>query len=279
MNKLSMERQSQILSALVEGNSVRSTSRMSGAHIGTILSLLKRVGDGCERVMDGMMRNLSCNRLELDEIWSYVQMKQKRAAQFPERKPEIGDFYTFVALDAETKLVPSFRVGKRTWAECDAFINDLRSRIVTRPQISTDAFPAYYGSIRRAFDSRVDYAQITKVFASDTNWGRYSPPVMINSIRENLIGTPDEDFISTSYVERQNLTMRMSMRRFTRLTNAFSKKLDNLKAAVALHFAHYNFVRIHKTLRCTPAMAARVTDRLWTMENLLSEAGVAKALE
>ena len=175
MNTLSLERQSQILSALVEGNSVRSTSRMSGAHIGTILSLLKHVGDGCERLMDGMMRNLSCNRLELDEIWAYVQMKQKRAAQFPERKPEIGDFYTFVALDAETKLVPSFRVGKRTWAECDAFISDLRSRIVTRPQISTDAFPAYYGSIRRAFDSQVDYAQITKVFASDTNWGRYSP--------------------------------------------------------------------------------------------------------
>ncbi len=156
MNTLSLERQSQILSALVEGNSVRSTSRMSGAHIGTILSLLsllKRVGDGCERLMDGMMHNLSCNRLELDEIWAYVGMKQKRAAQYPERKPEIGDFYTFVALDSETKLVPSFRVGKRTWSECDAFINDLRSRIVTRPQISTDAFPAYYGSIRRAFDN------------------------------------------------------------------------------------------------------------------------------
>jgi IS1 family transposase len=272
MNTLPMERQAQILSALVEGNSVRSVSRMSGAHIGTILSLLVRVGNGCGRLMDRTMRGLSCERLELDEIWAYVAMKQKRAGEYPERKAQVGDFYTFVALDAETKLVPAFRVGKRTWSECDAFIHDLRGRLTTRPQISTDAFAGYYGSIRRAFDSQVDYAQITKVFASDANWGRYSPPVLINSIRENLIGTPDEDFISTSYVERQNLTMRMSMRRFTRLTNAFSKKLENLKAAVALHFAHYNLVRIHKTLRCTPGMAASVVDRLWTMPELIEVA-------
>lgn len=220
-------------------------------------------------IMDDTMRGLRCERLELDEIWAYVAMKQKRAGQFPERKSEIGDFYTFVALDAETKLVPCFRVGKRSWNDADLFIQDLKARLATRPQISTDAFPAYYGSIRRAFDSQVDYAQITKVFASDVNWGRYSPPIMIRAEREELIGMPDKEFISTSYVERQNLTMRMSMRRFTRLTNAFSKKLDNLKAAVALHFADYNFVRIHKTLRVTPAMAAGVTDRLWSMRELL----------
>jgi IS1 family transposase len=274
MYVLPIERQAQILNALVEGNSIRSTSRMSGAHQVTVLSLLRRVGDGCDRLMDGMMRGLSCHRLELDEIWSYVQMKQKRAGQFPERRAEIGDFYTFVALDAETKLVPCYRVGKRTWSECEMFVNDLRSRLTVRPQITTDAFPAYYGSIWRAFETQVDYAQLTKVFASELNTGRgrYSPPVLVDSARETLIGNPDEDFISTSHVERQNLTMRMCMRRFTRLTNAFSKKVENLKAAVALHFAHYNLVRIHKTLRCTPAMEAGVSVRLWSMDELIEAA-------
>ena len=274
MYVLPTERQAQILSSLVEGMSVRSTSRMTGAHQVTILSLLRRVGDGCDRLLDKMMHGLSCHRLELDEIWAYVGMKQKRAGQYPERREQIGDFYTFVALDAETKLVPCYRVGKRTWTECETFINDLRSRLTVRPQITTDAFPAYYGSIRRAFDSQVDYAQLTKVFASELNTGRgrYSPPVLVQTARETLIGNPDGDLISTSYVERQNLTMRMCMRRFTRLTNAFSKKLENLKAAVALHFAHYNLVRTHMTLRCTPAMEAGVSDRLWTMGELIEAA-------
>jgi len=245
---------------------------MSGAHIGTILSLLVRVGDGCERLMDRTMRDLPCERLEVDEIWAYVGMKQRRAAQYPERKPEIGDFYTFVALDSESKLVPCYRVGKRSWSECDAFIGDLRSRLTRRVQITSDAFQGYYGAIFRAFGNTVDYAQLQKVFASDVNWGRYSPPILINAIKEMLIGDPDRDKISTSYVERQNLTMRMQMRRFTRLTNAFSKKLENLKAAVALHFAWYNFVRIHRSLRVTPAMAAGVSDRLWTMSDLIEAA-------
>lgn len=272
MNTLSLERQSQILSALVEGNSVRSTSRMTGAHIVTILSLLKRVGDGCEGLMDRTMRGLQCERLEVDEIWAYVGMKQKRAAQHPERKPEIGDFYTFVALDAKTKLVPCFRVGKRIWSECDAFISDLRSRLACRVQLTSDAFQGYYGSIMRAFGNGIDYAQLQKVFASDLNWGRYAPPVLVNAIKEPIIGEPERDLISTSYIERQNLTMRMSICRFTRLTNAFSKKLDNLKAAVALHFAWHNFVRIHRTLRVTPAMAAGVSDRLWTISDLIEAA-------
>jgi IS1 family transposase len=271
MYVLPIERQAQILSALVEGNSIRSTSRMSGAHQVTILSLLRRVGEGCDRMMDKMMHGLSCQRLELDEIWSYVGMKQKRAAQCPERYAEVGDFYTFVALDAETKLVPCYRVGKRTWNECDRFINDLHSRLAVRPQITTDAFPAYYGSIRRAFDSQVDYAQLTKVFASELNSGRgrYSPPVLVDSARETLIGSPDEDFISTSYVERQNLTMRMCMRRFTRLTNGFSKKVENHAHAVALYFVHYNFVRVHGTLRVTPAMAAGIADHVLSIEEIV----------
>ena len=215
-------------------------------------------------------------RLEVDEIWAYVGMKQKQAATHPERRAQIGDFYTFVALDAETKLVPCFRVGKRTWNETDAFIGDLKSRLATRIQLTSDAFPAYYGAVSRAFENRVDYAQLQKVYASDLNWGRYTPPQMVNAIKEPLIGQPDRDLISTSYVERQNLTMRMAMRRFTRLTNGFSKKLENLKAAVALHFAHYNFVRIHKTLRVTPAMAANISDRLWSMTELV-EAALALA--
>ncbi len=274
MYVLPIERQSQILSSLVEGMSVRSTSRMTGAHQVTILSLLRRVGDGCDRLMNQMMHGLSCHRLELDEIWAYVGMKQKRAGQYPERREQIGDFYTFVAIDAETKLVPCYRVGKRTWSECDAFISDLRSRLAARPQITTDAFGAYYDTIRRAFDGHVDYAQLTKVFASELNSGRgrYSPPVLVESARETLLGNPNEDFISTSYVERQNLTMRMSMRRFTRLTNAFSKKVENLKAAVALHFAHYNLVRVHKTLRVTPAIEAGISDRLWSMGELIEAA-------
>ena len=271
MNVLTVEKQSQILSALVEGNSVRSTSRMTGVHIGTILSLLKRVGDGCERLMDRTMRDLRCERLELDEVWGYVFCMQKWAAQFPERKEEIGDFYCFIALDAETKLIPCYRVGKRTWSECDAFIQDLHSRLARRVQITTDAFQGYYGSIARAFDRAVDYAQLQKVFASDVNWGRYSPPVLINAIKDRIIGVPDMSLVSTSYVERQNLTVRIQMRRMTRLTNAFSKKVENLKAAYALHFAHYNFVRIHKSLRVTPAMAAGVTDRLWSVKELIEQ--------
>jgi IS1 family transposase len=201
---------------------------------------------------------------------------ERQAAAHPDRRAEIGDFYTFVALDAETKLVPCYRVGKRTWSETDAFISDLKSRLTTRVQLTTDAFPAYYGAIRRAFENRVDYAQLQKVYASDVNWGRYSPPLMIRATKDPIIGQPDTDLISTSYVERQNLTMRMAMRRFTRLTNAFSKKLENLKAAVALHFAHYNLVRIHKTLRVTPAMAAGVSGTLWTMEELIEVASTSQ---
>ena len=198
-------------------------------------------------------------------------MKQKRASQLAEQG-EFGDAYTFVAIDADTKLVPSFHVGRRTWNDTAIFIDDLRARVVNRPQITTDAFAAYYGSIRRAFDSQVDYAQLFKVFASETNSGRgrYSPPDMIRSEKEVLIGDPDPAHVSTSFVERQNLSVRMECRRFTRLTNAFSKKLANLKASVALHYAHYNFVRMHRTLRMTPAMAAGVTDHLWTVEDLVN---------
>jgi IS1 family transposase len=263
----------QVIAALVEGNSIRSAERMTGIHRDTIMRLMVRVGEGCARLMDREMRNLNCQRLQLDELWAFVGMKQKRAAQLPERG-EFGDAYTFVALDADTKLVPCFHVGRRTWNDTVRFINDLRTRIVNRPQITTDAFQPYYNAIMQAFGNNCDYAQLVKVFASDLNVGRgrYSPPSMISSDKEELIGLPDERAISTSYVERQNLSVRMENRRFTRLTNAFSKKLANLKASVALHYAHYNFVRIHRTLRMTPAMAAGVTDRLWSVEELIEHA-------
>jgi len=270
MNTLNMDERCRIVAALVEGNSFRSIERMTGIHRDTIMRLMVRVGNGCARLMDEQMRNLRCERLQLDELWAFVGMKQKRASQLAERG-EFGDAYTFVALDADTKLVPCFHVGRRTWTDTAIFIDDLRSRILNRPQITTDAFAAYYGSIRRAFDSQVDYAQLFKVFASETNAGRgrYSPPEMVRSEKEVLIGDPDPEHVSTSFVERQNLSVRMECRRFTRLTNAFSKKLANLKASVALHYAHYNFVRIHRTLRMTPALAASVTNRLWSVGELI----------
>jgi hypothetical protein len=254
MYTLNTDQRVRVIAMLVEGNSIRSVERVTAIHRDTVMRLMVRVGDGCSLLMDEKMRGLTCERLQLDELWAFVGMKQKRAAQLPERG-EFGDAYTFVALDADTKLVPCFHVGRRTAVDTAIFINDLRSRVINRPQITTDAFAPYYDAIMRAFGNRCDYAQLVKVFASDLNVGRgrYSPPRMISSDKEGLIGLPDERTISTSFVERQNLSVRMECRRFTRLTNAFSKKLANLKASVALHYAHYNFVRVHRTLRCTPA--------------------------
>ncbi len=270
MNVLDMNRQSQVVSALVEGNSIRSIERMTGIHRDTIMRLAVRVGDGCDRLMDEMMCDLTCPRLQLDEIWAYVGMKQKTARAL-NKTDEFGNLYTFVALDADSKLVPCWHVGHRRWNDTVIFVDDLRSRIVNRPQITTDAFRPYYGAIERAFEREVDYAQLIKVFASELNEGRgrYSPPVIMKCEREPVIGNPDSEHISTSYVERQNLTMRMQMRRFTRLTNGFGKKRANHAAAVALHFAHYNLCRLHKTLRMTPAMAHGIADHIWTVGELL----------
>jgi len=272
MNQLDMTRQAQIIAALVEGNSIRSVERMTGVHRDTIMRLAVRVGEGCDRLMDQMMRDLTCNKLQLDEIWAYVGMKQKTAGKL-NKADEFGDLYTFVAIDADTKLVPAFHVGKRTWSDTQLFIDDLKERLVNRPMLTTDAFPAYYGAIMRAFEGKVDYAQTTKVFASELNTGRgrYSPPTLMKCTKDPLVGIVNTEDISTSYVERQNLTMRMSMRRFTRLTNGFSKKRVNHAAAVCLHFAHYNLCRVHKTLRMTPAMAHGIADHIWTISELLEK--------
>jgi IS1 family transposase len=233
------------------------------------MRLMVEVGTGCAALADKQMRDLDCRRIEVDEIWSYVGKKQFRLKPGDDRR-RLGDQWTFVAIDPETKLVPSYRVGKRTRDNAVAFMSDLSERLSNRVQISSDSLNSYVTAVERAFGADVDYGQIVKFFdAEPIGPGRYAPPRVTGAERSVVSGSPEKRLISTSMVERQNLTMRMSMRRFTRLTNAFSKKLENLQAAVALHFAHYNNVRIHKSLRTTPAMAAGVSDRLWSIEELV----------
>jgi IS1 family transposase len=269
MNRLPVSRRAQIISALVEGNSIRSTERMTNTHRDTIMRLLVEVGKGCAEIMDEQMRELECRRIQVDEIWAFVQKKQRQVTKQDDRS-RVGDMWTFVALDPDTKLVPLYRVSKRTAPNARAFMQDLSERLANRVQLSSDGLNTYAEAVERAFGIDVDYGQAVKFYeAEPIGPGRYSPPRVTHQQLARIQGRPDPAHISTSLVERQNLTMRMSMRRFTRLTNAFSKKVENLEAAVALHFAHYNFVRIHKSLRVTPAMAADVSDRLWSMEELI----------
>lgn len=268
MSYLSLAKQTQIIAGLVEGNSIRAMERATNTHRDTIMRLALRVGAGCEKIMGEEMRDLNCQRIQADEIWAYVGKKQRQVTSDDDRS-QVGDFYTFVALDADTKLVPSFRVGKRDRANTVAFLTDLSGRLSNRCQLSTDAFAAYLEAVEQAFGADVDYGQIVKFYDSDHSHGRYSPPRCIGAKRSVVSGAPAPAHISTSLVERQNLTMRMSMRRFTRLTNGFSKKVEGLRAAVALHFAHYNFVRIHQSLRVTPAVEAGVSSKVWTLEELV----------
>jgi len=267
-NFLPLSKKVLILSSLVEGSSVRSIERITGVHRDTILRLMVSVGQLAQEVMDSQMMNLQCKRVQVDEIWTYVGKKQKEVLPWDDPN-ELGDQYVFVALDADTKLVPAFRIGKRTSHMARSFMSDLATRIITRFQLSTDAFHAYENAVDSVFGTDIDYAQIHKEYAETDGERRYSPGKIIRVVLKPISGEPKEKHISTSYVERQNLTIRMQMRRFTRLTNAFSKKLDNLKAALALHFFHYNFMRIHQTLRVTPAMEAGVSKHLWSWEELL----------
>jgi IS1 family transposase len=269
MNILKLEKQEFILSALVEGSSIRSVERMTGVHRDTIMRLLVRAGDACEKIMDTELRNLSCKNIEVDEIWSFVGKKQRHVGA-KDNPNEVGDFYTFVALDSDSKLVPTYKIGKRDFFTAYSFITDLESRLTNRVQISSDKLSAYVQAIDLAFGGEVDYGQIVKSYeAEPIGPGRYSPPKVVSTTKEYILGNPKINKICTSYVERQNLTIRMQVRRFTRLTNAFSKKLDNMKAAVALHFAHYNFVRVHGSLKVTPAMAAGITNRIWSFSDIL----------
>lgn len=271
-NILPREKQNAVVSALVEGVSIRSTERMTGVHRDTITKLLVRVGAGCAVLLDERMRDLGCDRLEMDEIWSFVGKKQRNVRSTDDAE-RVGDAWVYVAIDADTKLVPTFLVGKRTVENTNAFVADLASRLRNRVQISTDGLRAYVNAVEEAFGRDVDYAQIVKSYEADAiGPGRYSPPKVTSTEKTPIFGEPIAELVSTAYAERQNLTMRMAMRRFTRLTNGFSKKLENHVAATALHFAHYNFARTHKTLRATPAMAAGVESTLWSIDRLVGEA-------
>ncbi len=270
-NNLTRDKQIAVVSALVEGCSIRSTERMTGVNRETVGTLLVRVGNACADLMDRTMVNLECDRLEIDELWAFVGKKQRHVTKEDDRS-KVGDTWTFVAVDAETKLVPSFMVGKRDTATTNAFIADVAARLKNRVQISTDGLRSYIEAIGAEFaETGVDYAQLHKTYEAEaTGPGRYSPPKVIATEKTPIFGAPVAELVSTSYVERQNLTVRMGVRRYTRLTNAFSKKLENHVAATALHYAHYNYVRRHQTLRVSPAMAAGVSATLWSVDDLLN---------
>lgn len=270
MNKLSKAKRIQVVAALVEGVSINATVRMTGVSKNTVLKLLADLGDACAFYQDKVFRDLDCKRIECDEIWSFVHAKQKNVPEVLQGVFGVGDVYTWVAIDAETKLVPCWHLGRRDGVAAMEFIKDLASRLKYRVQLTTDGHKAYLNAIEEAFGSEIDYAMLVKVYGGSQEETRYSPAEVLGTLKERISGSPDPDLVSTSYVERQNLTMRMSMRRFTRLTNGFSKKIENHLHAVALHYMHYNFVRIHKTLRCTPAMAAGVSKTLWSIEDIVA---------
>ena len=270
MNVLPLERQIQIVNALVEGCSVRATARITNVEHKTVLRTLLRIGNACGEFLDGNIRGVRSRRVQVDEIWTYVFKKQARLTD--EDPVEFGDQYVFIGIDADTKLAISHAIGKRNAVTAFYFMQDLKDRLATRVQLTTDGFLPYLMAVEDNFGADVDFAQLIKVYGKPDGDGPdwYGPPRVIAATPMKITGNPAWEHISTSYIERQNLTIRMQARRFTRLTNAFSKKLENLKAQVALHFAHYNFVRIHQTLRCTPAMAAGITDHVWDLRELLS---------
>jgi IS1 family transposase len=271
MNKLSAQRRAQVVAALVEGNSIRATCRMTGTAKGTVLRLLVELGEVCSIYQDEVLRNLQSRRIECDEIWSFCHSKAKNVPEEHRGELGYGDVWTWTAICADTKLVPCWLVGERNGVDAAAFIADLASRLTHRVQLTTDGLRAYLEAVEDAFGGDIDYAQLVKLYGNDPEAERrYSPAKCIGTETHIVVGDPHPDHISTSYVERQNLTMRMGMRRFTRLTNAFSKKLENLAAAVALHFMHYNFVRVHQTLGTTPAMAAGVADHEWAVTEIVA---------
>jgi IS1 family transposase len=271
MNRLSMERRVQIISALVEGVSIRAISRMTGVEKRTIIRLLADVGTACFEYQNRVLRNLTCKRLQVDEIWSYVGCKQKNLTAKKAATGVFGDAWVWVAIDAQTKLVPCWLVGQRDTICATQFIADLEARLSHRVQLTSDGLKLYLNAVIDAFADEIDYAVLVKVYGEDPQpQKRYSPAVCMATRIESILGDPDPKHISTSYIERQNLTMRMGMRRFTRLTNAFSKKIENHEASVALHFMHYNFARIHQTLRVTPAMEAGISNHVWSFEEIVT---------
>lgn len=272
-NVLSTSDRSAVVAALVEGNSIRATSRMTGVARNTVTKLLLDLAQACALYSDAALRELPCRRLQVDEAWAFCYAKQKNVPEELRGTFGYGDVWTFCAIDAETKLIPSWLVGPRDGGSATELMQDLVGRLVGRPQVTTDGLKVYIEAVEDAFGADVDYAQLQKIYASPPVEGqkRYSPAECIGCKREAIQGNPDPAHISTSYIERQNLTLRMSIRRFTRLTNAFSKKLENHVAAVALHFFHYNFCRPHMSLKGgrTPAQAAGVASRKWTIAEMV----------
>jgi IS1 family transposase len=270
MNTLNIERQTAVIAALVEGNSVRSTVRMTGVAKDTVLKLLAKIGQACTEYQDKALRNLTCKRIQCDEIWQFCYAKQKNVPADKQGQFGYGDVWTWVAIDADTKLIPSFTLGSRGAQTAKRFMDDLASRLANRVQLTTDGHRVYLQAVEDAFGANIDYAMLVKLYGNDTEpEKRYSPAQCIGAIASTVTGKPDARFISTSYVERQNLTMRMSMRRFTRLTNGFSKKIENHHHALALYFMYYNFCRVHQTLRVTPAMEAGISDHVWNLSELV----------
>lgn len=272
-NVLPKEKQVAVIGALAEGSSIRVIERMTGVHRDTIMRLGVRIGKGCAALLDSKMRNLSCQSIQVDELWGFIGKKERHVR--PNDDPQYGDVWTFCAIDADTKLVPSYKVGKRDAATANAFVSDMAARLKNRVQLSSDALRAYVEAVELAFGSDVDYAQIVKTYASDDSQipeRKYSPAEIVITEKKAVAGKPDMALASTSYIERLNGTTRLHMRRLTRLTYAFSKKLENFEAAVALHFAYYNFVKRHSTVRCTPAMAAGIERDFWSVHNLIDAA-------
>lgn len=273
MNKLPHAKRTQILAMLCEGSSMRSISRIADVSINTVSKLLAEAGEAALVMHHENVQNVTASRIQCDEIWSFCYAKQKNVAKAKAAPSEAGDVWTWTALDSDSKLIVTYLVGSRD-ADCALmFMDDLRERLANRVQLTTDGHKAYLTAVEDAFGADVDYAQLVKIYGSsnDKGAGRYSPAPCLGAKKHAITGSPDMRDVSTSHVERQNLTMRMSMRRFTRLTNGFSKKWDNHVHALALYFYHYNFCRIHKSLRVTPAMEAKLTDRVWSFDDLIAK--------
>lgn len=271
MNKLNIEEQTKVIQSLVEGNSIRATVRITGIAKKTVMRLLADVGFACREYQDKTLMNLKCEKIQCDEIWSFCGMKEKNVPEEKQGRYGFGDVYTYVALCADCKLVVNFLVGRRDIPSTTYFIRGLEKRLPNRVQITTDGYLPYRDAVINYFGKKADYAQLVKSYGNERMQEqiRYSPPDMVKTKKVVVIGNPNPADISTSLIERQNLTMRMNMRRFTRLTNAFSRKLENLRAAVALHFMYYNFVRIHQTLGVTPAVKAGIVNRKWEIQDIL----------
>ena len=271
MNRLDIATQARVVSALVEGNSLRATARMTGVARMTVEKLLRDMGEACQEFHDRTVRNLKTRRVQADEIWAFCYAKNRNVTEaIAEKHPGAGDVWTWTAIDADSKLMVSWLVGDRNARTAHQFMSDVASRVANRVQLTTDGYKMYFNAVEDAFGGDVDYAILNKIYENPSHPGRYSPPKFKGATRATIKGSPDAGHISTSYVERQNLTMRMHMRRFTRLTNGFSKKIEMHAHAVALHMTYYNFCKVHMSLRVTPAMQAGISDHVWEMGELVS---------